>query len=309
MNASLVGQFLERLRSERRYAALTLRAYARDLDALVEELGTLAWSGIGAAHIRRLVAQRAARGLSARSIARALSAWRGFFDFLLERSLVNHNPVRQVRAPKMPQRLPKALAADDSQRLLDQNQASSSPTHLRDQAIMELLYSSGLRLSELIQLDLGYHPEAVAWIDRSEALVHVLGKGSKRRSVPVGGKAIEALDAWLALRAEWAANRPGSDPHALFLGVRGDRISPRSIQHRLGVIGKQGGLPVRLHPHALRHSFASDLLQSSGDLRAVQELLGHSSIASTQIYTTLDFQRLAAVYDKAHPRAGRRTAD
>ncbi|MFM7254205.1 MAG: tyrosine recombinase XerC [Betaproteobacteria bacterium] len=308
MSAALVEQFLERLRSERRYAAPTLLAYARDLRGLVEELNPKAWSSITSAQIRRLVAQRAALGLAARSIARTLSAWRGFFDFLLEYQLVSHNPVRQVRAPKMPHRLPKALPADDSQRLLDHTDAQSSATWVRDQAIMELFYGSGLRLSELIQLDMAYHAGAVGWYERSEALVHVLGKGSRRRSLPVGAKAVEAIDAWLNQRAQWIAKLGSADAHALFLGVRGARISPRSIQHRLAEIGKARGLPVRLHPHALRHSFASDLLQSSGDLRAVQELLGHASIASTQIYTSLDFQRLAEVYDKAHPRAGRRSS-
>ena len=308
MSAALVEQFLERLRSERRYAAPTLLAYARDLRGLVEELNPRAWSSITSAQVRRLVAQRAARGLAARSIARTLSAWRGFFDFLLEYQLVSHNPVRQVRAPKMPHRLPKALPADDSQRLLDHTDAQSSATRVRDQAIMELFYGSGLRLSELIQLDMAYHAGAVGWYERSEALVHVLGKGSRRRSLPVGAKAVEAIDAWLNQRAQWIAKLGSADAHALFLGVRGARISPRSIQHRLAEIGKARGLPVRLHPHALRHSFASDLLQSSGDLRAVQELLGHASIASTQIYTSLDFQRLAEVYDKAHPRAGRRSS-
>jgi len=308
MSAALVEQFLERLRSERRYAAPTLLAYARDLRGLVEAHNSRAWSLITSAQIRRLVAQRAARGLAARSIARTLSAWRGFFDFLLEYQLVSHNPVRQVRAPKMPHRLPKALPADDSQRLLDHTDAQSSATRVRDQAIMELFYGSGLRLSELIQLDMAYHAGAVGWYERSEALVHVLGKGSRRRSLPVGAKAVEAIDAWLNQRAQWIAKLGSADAHALFLGVRGARISPRSIQHRLAEIGKARGLPVRLHPHALRHSFASDLLQSSGDLRAVQELLGHASIASTQIYTSLDFQRLAEVYDKAHPRAGRRSS-
>jgi len=308
MSAALVEQFLERLRSERRYAAPTLLAYARDLRGLVEAHNSRAWSSITSAQIRRLVAQRAARGLAARSIARTLSAWRGFFDFLLEHQLVSHNPVRQVRAPKMPHRLPKALPADDSQRLLDHTDAQSSATRVRDQAIMELFYGSGLRLSELIQLDMAYHAGAVGWYERSEALVHVLGKGSRRRSLPVGAKAVEAIDAWLNQRAQWIAKLGSADAHALFLGVRGARISPRSIQHRLAEIGKARGLPVRLHPHALRHSFASDLLQSSGDLRAVQELLGHASIASTQIYTSLDFQRLAEVYDKAHPRAGRRSS-
>jgi len=309
MDCSLIAGFLERLRSERRYAAPTLRAYTRDLRSLRKDLGETGWSAVTPALIRRLVARRAAGGLSARSIARSLSAWRGFFDYLLEHACVTHNPVRQIRAPKMPHRLPKALATDDSQRLLDQDASGPASTLLRDQAIMELLYSSGLRLAELIQLDTAYHPGALGWHDRDAALVHVLGKGSKRRTVPVGRKAQEAIERWLSLRAAWTARLPAADPHALFLGVRGARISPRSIQDRLALLGRLRGMPVPLHPHALRHSFASDMLQSSGDLRAVQELLGHASIASTQIYTALDFQRLAAVYDRAHPRAGRRSRD
>ncbi|NCX61303.1 MAG: tyrosine recombinase XerC, partial [Betaproteobacteria bacterium] len=205
-----------------------------------------------------------------------------------------------------PSRLPKALAADDSQRLLDH--PFSGPCALRDRAMLELLYASGLRLSELIQLDCSYHPQARGWYDAQQAEVQVLGKGSKRRSVPVGRKAAAAIAEWLKERARWLSLQPSGDQHALFLGLRGQRISARSIQHRFVRLGLEGGLATRLHPHVLRHSFASDLLQSSGDLRAVQELLGHASIASTQIYTALDFQRLAAVYDQAHPRAARRSS-
>jgi integrase/recombinase XerC len=198
------------------------------------------------------------------------------------------------------------LPADDSQRLLDFPQ--EGPTAARDLAMMELLYSSGLRLSELIQLDCAYHPHALGWYDAAQAQVHVLGKGAKRRVTPVGGKAVRAIDAWLKQREEWLQKQPGGDQNALFLGTRGQRISARSVQHRLASLGLAAGLASRLHPHVLRHSFASDMLQSSGDLRAVQELLGHASIASTQIYTSLDFQRLTAVYDKAHPRAARRSS-
>jgi len=298
-------QYLQRLSSERRYSSHSLKAYRQDLVLLVPLLTEGGWVHVEARHLRRLLAQLAAQGLSPRSLGRKLSAWRGFFDFLFEQKIVAHNPARQIKAPKMPSRLPKALPADDSQRLLDFPQ--EGPTAARDLAMMELLYSSGLRLSELIQLDCAYHPHALGWYDAAQAQVHVLGKGSKRRVTPVGGKAVRAIDAWLKQRDEWLQKQPGGDQNALFLGTRGQRISARSVQHRLASLGLATGLASRLHPHVLRHSFASDMLQSSGDLRAVQELLGHASIASTQIYTSLDFQRLTAVYDKAHPRAARRS--
>lgn len=300
-----IAAYLERLGTERRYASHSLKAYAKDLSLLLPLGLEHGWSTLEARHLRRLLAQVAARGMSPRTLARKLSAWRGFFDFLLDIRAITHNPARQVRAPKLASRLPKALATDDSQRLLDLPR--SGPTALRDQAIIELLYSSGLRLAELIQLDMAYHPQAVGWYDPAQAQVHVLGKGSKRRAIPVGRKALDAVRLWLAERSRWLAKRPDGDQNALFIGVRGQRISPRSIQYSLARLGLESGLAAHLHPHVLRHSFASDMLQSSGDLRAVQELLGHASIASTQIYTALDFQRLAAVYDKAHPRAQRRT--
>ena len=304
--ALMLSGYLERLASERRYSEHSLKAYRQDL-ALLQALGLdLGWSGIESRHLRRLIAQLSAQGMSPRSLARKLSAWRGFFDFLIDSKALAHNPARQVRAPKMPSRLPKALATDDSQRLLDDQR--SGPAALRDQAIMELLYSSGLRLSELIQLDACYHPQAVGWFDSVQAQVHVLGKGSKRRTVPVGRKAVDAIEAWMDLRRQWLDKHPGGNQQALFIGMRGQRISARTIQHSLARLGMASGLASRLHPHVLRHSFASDMLQSSGDLRAVQDLLGHASIASTQIYTALDFQRLAAVYDQAHPRAQRRSS-
>ncbi len=302
----LLEHYLERLTSERRYSSHSVKAYMQDLGLLRSFVDGAAWSTVEARHLRRLLAQLAAQGLSPRSLARKLSAWRGFFAFLLEQKLITHNPAAQIRAPKMPSRLPKALAADDSQRLLDH--PFSGPCALRDRAMLELLYASGLRLSELIQLDCSYHPQARGWYDAQQAEVQVLGKGSKRRSVPVGRKAAAAIAEWLKERARWLSLQPSGDQHALFLGLRGQRISARSIQHRFVRLGLEGGLATRLHPHVLRHSFASDLLQSSGDLRAVQELLGHASIASTQIYTALDFQRLAAVYDQAHPRAARRSS-
>jgi integrase/recombinase XerC len=297
-------RYLLRLGSERRYSSHSLKAYRLDLTLLRTLFAQTPWTSIEARHLRRLLAQLASQGLSPRSLARKLSAWRGFFDFLLAQKIIAHNPARQIKAPKMPSRLPKALATDDSQRLLDFPQ--QGPSAVRDLAIMELLYASGLRLSELIQLDCAYHPQAIGWFDAAQAQVQVLGKGSKRRTIPVGGKALGAMDAWFKLREQWLQKRPAADQHALFIGTRGKRISARTIQQRLARLGLASGLSSRLHPHVFRHSFASDLLQSSGDLRAVQEMLGHASIASTQIYTALDFQRLAAVYDQAHPRAARR---
>ncbi|MBU6284626.1 MAG: tyrosine recombinase XerC [Betaproteobacteria bacterium] len=299
-------RYVRRLASERRYSTHSLKAYRQDLALLRPPLIQTPWTNVEARHLRRLLAQLASQGLSPRSLARKLSAWRGFFDFLLAEKTMAHNPARQIKAPKMPSRLPKALAADDSQRLLDFPQ--HGPSAARDLAMMELFYSSGLRLSELIQLDCAYHPQATGWLDAAQAQVQVLGKGSKRRTIPVGAKALSAIDAWLKLRKQWLQKHPDADQHALFIGTRGKRISARTIQQRLASLGLASGLPSRLHPHVFRHSFASDLLQSSGDLRAVQEMLGHASIASTQIYTALDFQRLAAVYDQAHPRAARRRA-
>jgi integrase/recombinase XerC len=256
------------------------------------------------------VAAAARAGLAPSSIARRLSAWRGFFDWLAARGELGTNPARGVRAPRRGKRLPKALAPDLALRYVvpaeDEDTASFERT--RDQAVIELLYSSGLRLSELTGLDARYVEAAggyrsAGWLSRDEAEVQVLGKGGKRRTVPVGGPALAAIDAWLARRAAFLALHPGADPHALFLSTRGARLSGRAVQRSVRRIAIERGVPVDVHPHVLRHSFASHLLQSSGDLRAVQELLGHASIATTQVYTSLDFQRLAAVYDAAHPRA------
>jgi integrase/recombinase XerC len=258
--------------------------------------------------VRAWVARASREGLSARSIARRLSAWRGFYDWLAATRGLAINPVRGVRAPKAPRRLPSALAPDQAVMLVDDPEAQGFEA-LRDRAIFELLYSSGLRLSELISLDVRYF-EASASLDRSrswlsveQSEVSVTGKGSKRRTVPVGRQALEALASWMEERERFLTLNPKADGRALFLSSRGGRLSGRSVQLRLKRRGIVQGVPASVHPHMLRHSFASHLLQSSGDLRAVQELLGHSSIASTQVYTALDFQRLAAVYDAAHPRA------
>lgn len=271
------------------------------------------WSQVTEADIRRLVAEGARNGLSAASLGRRLSAWRSFFDGLALQGRVRANPVRGVKAPKRPKRLPKALPVDQAVQLVEGDaDAEQAFVNARDRAMAELLYSSGLRLSELTALDhcwlqasSGGDPSS-AWYDRPAAEVQVLGKGGKRRTVPVGRAAQAALDHWLAVRAAWLAAHPAADQAALFLSSRGQRLGNRAVQLRLDRLGLARGLPVHVHPHMLRHSFASHLLQSSSDLRAVQELLGHASIGTTQIYTALDFQHLAATYDRAHPRAKRR---
>lgn len=271
------------------------------------------WSQVTEADIRRLVAEGARNGLSAASLGRRLSAWRSFFDGLALQGRVRANPVRGVKAPKRPKRLPKALPVDQAVQLVEGDADTEQAfVNARDRAMAELLYSSGLRLSELTALDhcwlqasSGGDPSS-AWYDRPAAEVQVLGKGGKRRTVPVGRAAQAALDHWLAVRAAWLAAHPAADQAALFLSSRGQRLGNRAVQLRLDRLGLARGLPVHVHPHMLRHSFASHLLQSSSDLRAVQELLGHASIGTTQIYTALDFQHLAATYDRAHPRAKRR---
>lgn len=264
--------------------------------------------------VRSWVVGASRQGLSARSVARRLSAWRGFYDWLAEAKGLVGNPVRGVRAPRVPRRLPSALAPDQAVRLVDNPDADGFEA-VRDRAIYELLYSSGLRLSELVGLDCRYFeaeaglPRSASWLELEQAQVHVTGKGAKRRTVPIGAAAREALAQWLSERERLLSSNSLSDRRALFLSSRGSRFSARSIQARLARHGIVRGIPAKVHPHMLRHSFASHLLQSSGDLRAVQELLGHASIASTQIYTALDFQRLAAVYDAAHPRARRACAE
>ncbi len=299
MSASqLVSAYLDELAQIRRQSPHTVSNYRRDLGvlcALIAELpGQLAFAGLGTHHIRRFIAQLHARGLSGRSLARMLSAWRGFYRWLGRRGVVLLNPVDAVRAPKSPKALPKVLSPDEAGRLLDTS--SDAPLDLRDQAMFELFYSSGLRLAELAALDL------TCLDDIQSGEVRVLGKRSKLRLVPVGAKACAAIRCWAERRAELAV----PNETALFVGQRGARISPRVIEQRLQRRALVQGLPTGVHPHMLRHSFASHVLQSSGDLRAVQEMLGHASIASTQVYTHLDFQHLAKVYDSAHPRAKRK---
>ena len=303
-----VAAYLARLRVERGCSPRTLAGYGRELALLARLAQPRAWDAVTEADVRRWVAAAAREQLSPASIARRLSAWRGFFAWLAERGGVQSNPVGGVRAPRRARRLPKALSPDLAARLVGRApEKDDAFERVRDKALIELLYSSGLRLSELTGLDARYveHDGAASsgWLSRGEAEVQVLGKGGKRRTVPVGRHALDALDRWLAVRQSWLALHPQADARALFLTRRGTRLSNRAVQVRVRQLALERGIPADVHPHVLRHSFASHLLQSSGDLRAVQELLGHASIASTQVYTSLDFQRLAAVYDAAHPRA------
>jgi len=303
-----IERYLQRLEVERGYSPRTLDGYRRELATLAALAGDRDWSGLVAADVRRWVAQAARDGLAPASIARRLSAWRGFFDWLATQGMITANPARGVRAPRRGRRLPKALGPDLAMRLVDAGaEGVAGFEAVRDQALVELFYSSGLRLSELTGLDACYVERdghvSKGWLARDEAEVLVTGKGGKRRTVPVGAKALEALDVWCAVRAAWLAVHPQGERHALFITRRGTRLSNRAVQLRLSELAIARGIPANVHPHVLRHSFASHLLQSSGDLRAVQELLGHASIATTQVYTSLDFQRLAAVYDAAHPRA------
>jgi integrase/recombinase XerC len=302
-------RFVDHLTVERRLARRTVALYTHALQRL-QASAAAAGVDLPSAqphHIRSWVAQLRAHGLASRSLAIALAAWRGLFDWWGRQSLVPINPVQGVRAPKAAKPLPKALsveqavalAADDTVRGSTANAAALAA---RDHAIAELLYGSGLRVGELTALDLVAGPAAVGWVDVQDATAHVLGKGSKRRSVPVGTAALAALQDWLAQRPTLAnVGEP-----ALFVSQRGTRLTANQLRLRLQAQAAQAGLPTRVHPHMLRHSYASHLLQSSGDLRAVQELLGHASISTTQVYTKLDYQHLAKVYDAAHPRAKRR---
>lgn len=272
----------------------TSAAYARDVAELIALAGTTPLARLAVHDIRRYTAKLHARGLDGRSLARMLSAWRGFFRYLARDHGYGANPCLGVRAPKSAKALPHALSPDEAGRLMGID--GDDDLAARDRAIVELLYSSGLRLAELA----GLSPEDVNF---SDATVRVTGKGSKTRVVPVGRLALEALRAWLMVRG----SLPRRDDNALFLNRSGGRLGPRAIQLRLKRHASAQGVNANVHPHVLRHSFASHVLQSSGDLRAVQEMLGHASISTTQVYTQLDFQHLAKVYDAAHPRAKRKT--
>jgi integrase/recombinase XerC len=254
-------------------------------------------------HVRRWAGQLHSQGLKPRSIALQLSAWRGFYKWLGRDALVASNPVEGVRAPKAPKPLPKALSVDHAMALADQHDEADDPVlAARDQCIVELLYGCGLRVGELVGLDMRAGGQGAGWLDASDSSAHVFGKGSKRRSVPLGGPALKALREWLVLRGQIAHDGEA----ALFVSKRGTRLTPSQVRSRLRQRALKAGLPTHVHPHMLRHSFASHLLQSSGDLRAVQELLGHANITTTQVYTKLDFGHLSKVYDAAHPRAKKR---
>ncbi|MEJ2298057.1 MAG: tyrosine recombinase XerC [Woeseiaceae bacterium] len=295
-DAGWPGRFIRHLETERRLSPLTCKNYRRDIDTLLvwlESAGVTTWRDVDEEHIRAFSAACFRRGLSARSIQRRLSAARTFFRYLLREKAVGKNPVASVSAPKSRKRLPGNLDADRMARLLDL--PGTGPIVDRDRAILELLYSSGLRLAELVDLDLGD-------VDMADATVRVTGKGGKDRIVPVGRQALRALRQWHGTRAELAA----ADETALFVSNRGQRIRPRSVQARVKHWAKRQGIDANVYPHLFRHSFATHVLESSHDLRGVQELLGHANIATTQVYTHLDFQHLAQIYDKTHPRARRK---
>ncbi len=304
----LVEAYLAHVRVQRRLAARTVELYAEHLQMLharAAEEGTPLVQ-VQPAQVRRWMMQMHGAGRAPRGIALVLSCWRSFYRWLGAQGHVKTNPLQDVHAPKASRPLPKALAVDEAMQLADLRDADADPwSEVRDRAIVELLYGCGLRVSELVGLDLLAGKDARGWVDCDAGEAHVLGKGGKWRSVPVGRQAVRALQDWLAVRGDCVALHTAApaDAAALFVGRHGQRFSAASIWHRLRGRSFKAGLAQPVHPHMLRHSFASHVLQSSGDLRAVQELLGHANITSTQIYTRLDFQHLAKVYDAAHPRA------
>lgn len=308
-----IDAYLHDLHVVRKLSTHTLKAYRIDLCTLQENVLAegLELNRVSNPLIRRWAAALHAKGKSPRTIARTLSVWRGFYDWLAlgggaqrSRSKLIANPVSDVRAPKRSKLLPKALSVEQAIALVEYAAKDASDRKdwesLRDHAIIELLYSSGLRLSELLGLDIEAGRSSGGWLDWDSAEVSVLGKGNKRRTIPVGKPAILALQNWKTVRERLVMT---ADQPALFVSIQGKRLSSRTVQARLRVLAIRAGLPMHVHPHMMRHSFASHVLQSSHDLRAVQEMLGHASIASTQIYTSLDFQHLAKAYDNAHPRA------
>jgi integrase/recombinase XerC len=301
-----VARYLHHLEVERRVAARTLALYGDAVRRLVAFAGEarLQLDQLQQHHLRRFAARLHAQGLGPRTIALMLSAWRGLYRWWGIEGGLAANPVDGVRAPKAPRPLPKALSVDHAVALAEAAGDTSGDAALaaRDHCIVELLYGCGLRVGELVALDVAAGGAAASWLDRADATAHVLGKGRKRRILPIGAPALAALDAWLAHRANLA--RP--DEAALFVSRRGTRLTPSQVRTRLRAQAIRAGIPSHVHPHMLRHSFASHVLQSSGDLRGVQELLGHASIATTQVYTKLDFGHLSKVYDAAHPRAKRR---
>lgn len=291
--SALINAYLAHLINERRLSALTEKSYARDLAILLQLSEKTPLNELRAHDIRHFIVKLHGEGLSGRSLARMLSAWRSFYRHLIRHHGYADNPCNGMRVPKSPRNLPHALSPDETAKLMAFGQEDQ--LSVRDRAMLELFYSSGLRLAELTQL----RPEDINF---AESTVRVRGKGSKTRVVPVGSYALQALQVWLKQRA--GILKPGET--ALFLSRRGNQINPRTVEYRLKARATQQNLSNHAHPHALRHSFASHVLQSSGDLRAVQEMLGHASISTTQVYTHLDFQHLAKIYDSAHPRAKRK---
>ena len=334
-----VARYLDHVRYEKRLAERTHALYTLDLQKLSDyaKAAGVAMEAVQSSHIRRWVSQMHSEGRSGRGIALILSGWRGFYTWLGREGVVQSNPVQDVRAPKAPKPLPKALSVDDAMQLAEFSAAPDVTDpwlECRDAAMVELLYGCGLRVGELVGLDAQASNTAKGWLDLEGAEAHVLGKGSKRRSVPIGSKALAAVHAWLAVRdqgltvlqkedsesedvlsedaiSEGAVLKGASSDkkvssevqRALFIGRHGTRLTAQAIWQRLKQRSLKAGLSTPVHPHMLRHSFASHLLQSSSDLRAVQELLGHANISTTQVYTRLDFQHLAKAYDAAHPRA------
>lgn len=289
-----VERFAAHLKDERRLSEHTLTNYLRDLrqfSEFVDQLAVDDWNAVTEAHLRQFIAGRHRRGAQAKSLQRQLSSLRSFFNFLLRERSVDSNPVNGVQAPKLQKRLPEVMDVDQMAALLDAD-PGDDPLQIRDAAILELFYSSGLRLSELASLDR-------VSLDLAGGMARVLGKGNKERIVPVGGKAADRLRQWLRVRDQLAS----PDLDAVFVSKLGRRLSTRSIQERIKQRSSRLGVDVDLYPHKLRHSFATHLLASSGDLRGVQELLGHANMSTTQIYTHLDHDYLSKVYDKAHPRA------
>ena len=313
MKSLLAQEYLRELHVVRQVSQHTIAAYTKDLDYLLARLDEqrLELADVTSDQVRSWVVKLHSQGQASRSIARMLSAWRGFYLWLAnQKGLVNKSPLSDIKAPKRKKPLPKALSVEQAINLVESANKESVQAddflRARDRAIVELLYSSGLRLSELLGIDLNpietKEYSSAGWIDFEAGEVMVLGKGKKRRTVPVGEAALQALKEWLVVRANYASTEK-EVIQALFINKQGKRASARTIQQHLAALAVKAGLPTHVHPHMLRHSFASHVLQSSGDLRAVQEMLGHASITSTQIYTALDFQHLAQAYDLAHPRA------
>lgn len=321
-----VQTYLAHVQHEKRLAERTVALYTADLQRLQQyaQAAGITLAQVQAVHMRQWIAQMHSQGRSARGIALILSGWRGFYHWLAQTQRLHHNPLDGVRAPKAAKPLPKALPVDAAVQLADfralddgavgadqcgrsrqgrKRTADAAWMEVRDQLMVELLYGSGLRVGELVGLDVQASTQARGWLDLDDGMAQVLGKGSKRRSVPLSRVAVERARQWLAVRATVPAL---AQTPALLAGRNGTRLTAQSIWQQLRRRALQAGLPVAVHPHMLRHSFASHLLQSSGDLRAVQELLGHANISTTQVYTRLDFQHLAQVYDATHPRAHRK---